>query len=253
MNKYEKWYEQIVQRAKNRVLNGYYERHHILPRSLGGLDISENIVCLTAREHFICHWLLTKFTVGEERDKMLYALRMMRANKSGQRYTSKITARVYEKLKTEYSEIQRQRILGENNPMYGKKFYRSEEGRIKQSQMVSGDNNGAKKPQSRKKISKSKKGVKRDPFNPEWLEKLAESNRGENNGMYGKNHTDDSKSKMRAKAFGRKQSEETIRKKADAVRGSKRQKKLCPHCNQMISVNTFPRWHGDNCKHKHIS
>jgi len=85
MNKYEKWHEQIVQRAKDRVLNDYYERHHILPRSLGGLDIHENIVCLTAREHFICHWLLTKFTVGEERDKVLYALRMMRANKSGQR------------------------------------------------------------------------------------------------------------------------------------------------------------------------
>jgi len=253
MNKYKKWYEQIVQRAKDRVLNGYYERHHILPRSLGGLDIPENIVCLTAREHFICHWLLTKFTVGEERDKMIYALRMMRTNNSGQRYTSKITARVYENLKTDYSEIQRQRILGENNPMYGKKFYRSEEGRIKQAQSVSGDNNGAKQSQSRKKISESKRGKKRDPFNPEWLEKIAESNRGENNGMYGKNHSVDAKFKMRDKALGRKQSEETIRKKADAVRGSKREKKLCPHCEQMIAVNTYARWHGDNCKQNHSS
>ena len=251
MNKYKKWYEQIVQRAKNRILNGYYERHHILPRSLGGLDIPENIVCLTAREHFICHWLLIKLTSGQDRYKMINALRMMRANKSGQRYTSKITARVYENLKTEYSEIQRQRIFGENNPMYGKKFYRSEEGRIKQAQSVSGDNNGAKQSQSRKKISESKRGKKRDPFNPEWLEKIAESNRGKNNGMYGKNHSVDAKFKMRDKALGRKQSEETIRKKTDAVRGSKREKKLCPHCEQMIAVNTYTRWHGDNCKQNH--
>lgn len=248
MNKYEKWYGQIVQRAKDRVLNGYYERHHILPRSLGGLDTSDNLVCLTAREHFICHWLLTKFTVGEARDKMVYALRMMRANKSGQRYTSKTTARVYENLKIEYSEIQRQRILGENNPMYGDKFYRSKEGKVKHAQAISGDNNKAKQIQVRKKIAASKQGKKREPFSVEWLEKIAESNRGENNGMYGKTHSGDSKSKMRDKALGRKQSEETIRKKADAIRGKKRDKKLCPHCNQMISVNTYPRWHGDNCK-----
>ena len=253
MNKYEKWYEQIVQRAKNRVLNGYYERHHILPRSLGGLDISENIVCLTAREHFICHWLLTKFTVGEERDKVLYALRMMRANKSGQRYTSKITARVYEKLKTEYSEIQSQRILGENNPMYGKKFYRSEEGRIKQSQMVSGDNNGAKKPQSRKKISESKKGIKRKPFSKEWKQKMSEAHKGEKNHRYGVEVSEETRAKISAKMKGRKQSDEEKARRSASNLGKTKPKKLCPHCNQMISVNTFPRWHGDNCKHKHIS
>ena len=31
-------------------------------------------------------------------------------------------------------------------------------------------------------------------------------------------------------------------------RGLKRDKKECPHCNRHVSVNTYPRWHGDNCK-----
>lgn len=37
---------------------GYFERHHVVPRSAGGGDTAGNIVCLTAREHFLAHWLL---------------------------------------------------------------------------------------------------------------------------------------------------------------------------------------------------
>ena len=69
MNKYEKWYAAITNRAKTRLLESYTESHHIKPRSLGGDDSLDNLVQLTAREHFICHWLLTKFTSGDDRVK----------------------------------------------------------------------------------------------------------------------------------------------------------------------------------------
>ena len=36
----------------------YCEMHHIIPRSEGGSDEPSNIVALTAREHFLAHWLL---------------------------------------------------------------------------------------------------------------------------------------------------------------------------------------------------
>jgi hypothetical protein len=63
------------------------------------------MVHLTAREHFICHWLLVKITEGEDRSKMLYALNGMKAeNKHQQRYHTKITARVYEKYRIEFAE-----------------------------------------------------------------------------------------------------------------------------------------------------
>lgn len=73
-NKYKKWYDNIINSAKNRNINGYVENHHILPKSLGGDDIVDNLVRLTAREHFICHLLLTKFTTGYNKKLMNFAL-----------------------------------------------------------------------------------------------------------------------------------------------------------------------------------
>ena len=60
-NKYKKWYDMIIENAQNRQIKGYKERHHIIPKCLGGSNKKENLVDLTAREHFVCHWLLTKF------------------------------------------------------------------------------------------------------------------------------------------------------------------------------------------------
>jgi len=251
MNKYTSWYKNITNNAKNRSITGYTEKHHIIPKSLGGSDSESNIVALTAREHFICHWLLTKTTTGTARQKMIYALRVLRANNPNQqRYETKITSRVYENIKKEYSEIQSEKVSGSGNPMYGDKFYRSNEGKRSQSAGITGDKNGSKQPEARAKISASKLGKKRAPFSNEWKQRLSESSSGENNSMYGKKHSEETKKKMSLKAKGRKQSLETIKKKADALRGTTRPKKQCPHCKKMIAVNTYPRWHGDNCKSK---
>jgi len=57
---YQKIYDQIIDRAKQRKLEGYKEKHHIIPKCLGGSNKKENLVELTAREHFICHWLLCR-------------------------------------------------------------------------------------------------------------------------------------------------------------------------------------------------
>ena len=38
----------------------YYEKHHIIPRSLGGTNDLNNLVLLTAREHYLAHYILTK-------------------------------------------------------------------------------------------------------------------------------------------------------------------------------------------------
>ena len=57
---YEKLYFRIIERAKGRVISGYVERHHILPRCLGGTDESHNIVVLTGEEHYVVHQLLTR-------------------------------------------------------------------------------------------------------------------------------------------------------------------------------------------------
>jgi NUMOD3 motif len=102
-NKYYRWYFQIIKNAQGRVLDIYSETHHIIPRCLGGNDSRENLVELTAREHFICHWLLTKFVlIGK--GKMDYALWLMInvENKLQERY--KINSKTYEILRTKLSK-----------------------------------------------------------------------------------------------------------------------------------------------------
>lgn len=103
-NKYSKCYFSIIERAKSRQLECYVEKHHIIPKSLGGNNTKENIVCLTAREHFICHWLLTKMVEdGKQKWKMLYAFgAFLQKNKSQERL--EITGRKYEILKRAGSE-----------------------------------------------------------------------------------------------------------------------------------------------------
>ena len=110
---YRKIYADIIRRAKERPKpNCYTERHHIVPKSLGGSNEKDNIVILTAREHFICHWLLVKiYAKGTtERGKMVYAFFTMRINPSKEngRYVS---SRVYEKYKIEYHKIVKEERL----------------------------------------------------------------------------------------------------------------------------------------------
>ena len=112
-NKYSKLYYKITSNAKQRITDGYTELHHIIPQSMGGSNDKENIVELTAREHFICHWLLIKMTEGKDRSKMLYALNGMKAgNRYQQRYHTKITARVYEKYRIEHAHNHSETMKG---------------------------------------------------------------------------------------------------------------------------------------------
>ena len=123
INKYSKLYYKITSNAKQRITEGYTELHHIIPQSMGGSNDKENLVDLTAREHFICHWLLIKMTEGEDRSKMLYALNGMKAeNKYQQRYHTKITARVYEKYRIEHAENHSKRMKGRPAWNKGKKL-----------------------------------------------------------------------------------------------------------------------------------
>ena len=73
-NKYTHWYLKIIEKAnkENRIRTPevYYENHHIIPASIcrehKNLKLNAwNGVLLTSREHFVCHWLLTKMTKND--------------------------------------------------------------------------------------------------------------------------------------------------------------------------------------------
>ena len=76
---YQKVYNQIIERAQRRQLKGYNEKHHIIPKCIGGTNNKDNIVKLTAREHFLCHLLLVEIYPNEP--KLKYALWLMSIGK----------------------------------------------------------------------------------------------------------------------------------------------------------------------------
>ena len=54
----------------------YTEKHHIKPKCLGGDNSANNLVCLTAKEHYIAHLLLAKIHGG----KLWYPVKLMSGN-----------------------------------------------------------------------------------------------------------------------------------------------------------------------------
>ena len=114
-NKYTQAYCKLVGRGLARDVSGVYEKHHILPKSMGGLD-ADNLVKLTLREHFIAHLLLTKMCIEpDHKHKMCFAAYNMCNRDGGQRTNSK----TYERLKMNRSELLSDMFTGEGNPMYG--------------------------------------------------------------------------------------------------------------------------------------
>lgn len=118
---YHKLYNSIIQNRKQNAIEGYTETHHIIPRSLGGTNDKENLVDLTAREHFICHLLLTKiYPEGSvEWIKMTKAFMCMlfRQNANQERY---LNSRWYSFYRQKFSKAQSINQKGSGNSQYGK-------------------------------------------------------------------------------------------------------------------------------------
>lgn len=245
MNKYNRWYIQITERARDRHLGGYTERHHIQPRSLGGLDNKDNLVELTAREHFICHWLLTKIVTGQDRAKMIYALNgMKRSNKFAQRYETKITARVYENLKQEFATVHSAAMKGREPWNRGVPI--TEEQREKNRKAATGKKRsaeaiakavakqtGQKRSQETKdRIRKALKGKPKGPMSEEEKLKRSLGNLG----------------KSKPKGMGAKISA-TVAAQIAAGTHYTQIKLTCPHCGTKASKARYNAFHGDKCKH----
>jgi len=119
---YKKIYNQIIDNRKQNSLdeNEYGEWHHIVPKCLGGSDDNDNLVRLSAREHFICHALLAEmYEYGtNEWYKMNHAFMMMKSEGIGQsRY---FNSRLYEAKRKDFSEVMSKSQSGKNNSQYRK-------------------------------------------------------------------------------------------------------------------------------------
>lgn len=119
---YKKIYENIINFRKKNSPTEYKELHHIIPKSLGGNDCLENLVYLSAREHFICHFLLAKMYERESFEwyKMNHAFMMMKSSSSVQnRY---FNSKLYESLKENFSQVMKKYTMGKSNSQFGTKW-----------------------------------------------------------------------------------------------------------------------------------
>jgi hypothetical protein len=192
INKYQYWYDKIISRARNRQLLGYYETHHIIPKSLGGDITQHNLVNLTAREHYICHLLLTKITRGDDRVKMISAYWFI----SGR--TERKNSKLYAVLKEQRKELVGAKIRAS---MVGKKYSKERCYNIKLA----------------------KKGQIYKPRSEDHLRNLSLSKKGKTwEEIYGVEGAELKRKNMRKVLKGRKQTPEHI----SAVLAGKAKKKL---------------------------
>lgn len=166
---YQRVYNGLVERAKSQnrsKKDSYYESHHIIPKCMGGSNKADNLVLLTAREHYICHALL--FRANPTSRKLAHAFYLMcNFSRDGKR-DYKVSSRLYEDAKLIYAQYRKvkqaedvkkywtddrkqQRSLdysGKGNPNYGN------------IGSFSGDKNPMKRPEVKHKHSVRMKGEK---------------------------------------------------------------------------------------------
>lgn len=122
---YEKIYNNLIEKAKNRTLNEYVEQHHVVPRCMGGNDENSNLVKLKPEEHYIAHLLLVK--IYPKNDKLVRAAAMMVSNRPSNK--------LYGWLRRRFSKVQSESQSGSANTQWGTKWIHNRV--LKQSKKIS--------------------------------------------------------------------------------------------------------------------
>lgn len=83
---YSAVYDALINKRRASPVAENFDRHHIVPRCLGGKDEPNNVVQMTVKEHYVAHLLLAKIHGGV----LWYPVHLMarRAGKGSRHYTS---------------------------------------------------------------------------------------------------------------------------------------------------------------------
>ena len=226
LNKYTKWYYNIVSRAQSRVIceKEYYEQHHIIPDSFfinrtrrgpagwisGSPNDPLNLVKLTPREHFICHLLLTKMTTGAAKIRMTHAAWGMLVLENQHQSRHVCGSRMYETLRIKCINLRRG-------------VPQSEEARRKNSESHKG-----------RPPTKGMTGLK---HSEETIRKMREARKMQV-------ITEETKEKLRQINLN-KSLEDRAKHKAAC---QNQPKASCIYCRAVMTAGPLARHHGDNCK-----
>lgn len=112
----------------------FYETHHIIPKSAGGTDTKENLVCLSLKQHFLVHYYLTFCTQGQLKRKMCYAFKQMIFTRDS---FKEFDFKVIQELSEQYEKLLKNGFFKEN-------YIRTEEIKANISKSVTQINTGKK-------------------------------------------------------------------------------------------------------------
>ena len=272
-NKYYFIYYNIIEQSKSRNINGYIEKHHIIPKSLGGTNDKSNIAILSAKEHFICHRLLPKFTTGRAQLSMLRAVwRITHISIKNQHLL--ITPEQYKKLKIKAAEAQstlmtgvpkssnhianmKKAFKGRSSAFKGKKH--TEENKERHSRMLKGKYASGELVRSPETISKWRLSHASYRHSEETKKKISESQLGKTVII-----ADETKIKisetlkdrykkqdhhLKGRPAHNKGINRTAEEKAKmSASHQNREQITCEHCAKTVPKPNYSRWHGPNCK-----
>lgn len=110
---YRKIYHLLIEKADSRCIlpSEYKERHHIIPKCMGGDNSNENLIDLLPEEHFVSHQLLAK--IYPKNHKLLFACNMMLISSPGQSRNNKNYKWLKQKISIGLSKLHKGKKLSE--------------------------------------------------------------------------------------------------------------------------------------------
>lgn len=202
---YEEFINNILEtRGRFECGDEYHERHHILPKCMGGTDDEDNLIDLLPQEHYEAHRLLA--LENSDNDKLQYAWwYMCHCKRSGCEY--EVSADEYSEAKIRISDIMKNRYISDDTRKKlseaSKRRHHTEESRKKISEANKGR---IFSEETRQKLSEAAKN--RPHMSEDTRKKISDSLSGENNYNYKKHLSEDIKRKisegMRGKFVGEK-------------------------------------------------
>lgn len=217
---YQRIYNEIIKGSKIRNNVEYPERHHIIPKCMGGSDRKHNIAILTPREHFLCHWLLYKIYPNDRRLKYAFTKMLQPAYAKTHKISRIQNSIQYEIVRRCVAELARE----------------TNTGRAKTQEEI------------QKMLKTKEEKYAGTDYLGSWCRGKKLGSVSKNGFNYGSHN------------IGKEHSEETCKKQSESLKnfykdnphhtkGKNQEIKTCPHCGKR-GGNSMLRWHFDKCKDK---
>lgn len=171
-------YTRFIGSLRGQSVDGYAEVHHIVPRSLGGSDDADNLIRLTAQQHYVAHWILAR-ALGGSAARAFFM--MSNFGKYG-----KVNSTTYAIARQEYAEqVSKQLKECPNVPL----FTDAHREKLRQAKL------GRKlTEETRRKVGEAQRGRK---LSEETRKRISDAKKGKATRGCGWKHSEETKMKMK--------------------------------------------------------